>query len=279
MFRAETALSHKLPINLFSCIQDGSTSFLAIDEVGRGCLAGPVFVCASFWVPEKGNTLLPKQKWLSHVRDSKKLTPQARELCFQEMMKSFGMNLSDVFVAENGPQELSSSFNTIRLGAEEFLKIKKTVSQKSAASYQCAAFCLGSSTAQEIDELNIWNAVQLAAGRALAFLKDKLGEDTFQSAAILMDGKSFIKVPPFFQNHVQAAVVQADEFFVSVGFSSIVAKVCRDKFMEAQDLVHPHYGFYSHKGYGTPEHFKNIQKYGTCGIHRKSFLNNAAGRA
>jgi ribonuclease HII len=279
VFKSETALSSQLPTNLFDCDRTDPAAYLSIDEVGRGCLAGPVFVCVSLWVPENQENLkkpLKPKLWLSSVRDSKKLTPQARKFCFDEILSEFKLSAKDIPIAEKedikNPDELCSSHSTIRFGSEEFLKIKKSLTKKSMASYQCVSFCLGVATADEVDQFNIWNAVQLAAARALLFLKNKLGPDVLNRAVILMDGKLFIKVPPFFQNHIQAAVVQADDLFVSVGFSSIVAKVCRDQFMERQDFVYPHYGFFSHKGYGTKEHFENIRKYGICSLHRKTFL-------
>lgn len=37
------------------------------------------------------------------------------------------------------------------------------------------------------------------------------------------------------------------------------------------DKRYPKYGFGKHKGYGTKFHIENIQKYGPCTIHRKTF--------
>ena len=41
--------------------------------------------------------------------------------------------------------------------------------------------------------------------------------------------------------------------------------------MTRLDAVHPGYGFASHKGYSTPEHFAALQKLGPSPIHRRSF--------
>ena len=46
-----------------------------IDEVGRGCLAGPVVVAALTWSPEK----VSKESWFSELNDSKVLRPKQRE--------------------------------------------------------------------------------------------------------------------------------------------------------------------------------------------------------
>jgi ribonuclease HII len=44
-----------------------------VDEVGRGCLAGPV-VCAAVILPEE------HESWMDEIRDSKKLTANKREI-------------------------------------------------------------------------------------------------------------------------------------------------------------------------------------------------------
>ena len=41
--------------------------------------------------------------------------------------------------------------------------------------------------------------------------------------------------------------------------------------MRQYHKAYPEYGFEKHKGYGTKEHMDNIQNYGPCPIHRKSF--------
>jgi ribonuclease HII len=41
--------------------------------------------------------------------------------------------------------------------------------------------------------------------------------------------------------------------------------------MRDYDEQFPGYGFASHKGYPTPQHYAAIGKLGACEIHRKSF--------
>jgi ribonuclease HII len=53
--------------------QQGYKSIAGIDEVGRGCLAGPVVAAAVIIPADK------KPKWFKQVRDSKLLTPEQRE--------------------------------------------------------------------------------------------------------------------------------------------------------------------------------------------------------
>lgn len=67
------------------------------------------------------------------------------------------------------------------------------------------------------------------------------------------------------------AIVQGDSKSLSIAAASIIAKETRDQLMLAFHEKWPEYGFATHKGYATKEHFLAIDKLGPCAIHRKSF--------
>ena len=60
----------------------------------------------------------------------------------------------------------------------------------------------------------------------------------------------------------------------SIAAASIIAKVTRDRIMEAFDILYPEYGFAGHKGYGSAAHIEALKKCGPCPIHRKSFITH-----
>ena len=66
-------------------------------------------------------------------------------------------------------------------------------------------------------------------------------------------------------------IIKGDELSISIAAASIIAKVTRDSIMEKFDSIYSDYGFKNNKGYGTKYHFKCIEKYGICSIHRLSF--------
>jgi ribonuclease HII len=66
-------------------------------------------------------------------------------------------------------------------------------------------------------------------------------------------------------------IVNGDCKSASIACASIVAKVYRDRILEAYDKIFPQYGFARHKGYPTPEHYVALKKHGACAIHRKTF--------
>lgn len=62
-------------------VADARTMLVGIDEAGRGPLAGPVTACACYIPPE-----LYTHPIMSKINDSKKLTPQKREMIFAELI-------------------------------------------------------------------------------------------------------------------------------------------------------------------------------------------------
>ncbi|MDD5382071.1 MAG: ribonuclease HII [Candidatus Margulisbacteria bacterium] len=112
-----------------------------------------------------------------------------------------------------------------------------------------------------IDKLNIGKANVLAMELAV---KGLCRRPDF----ILIDGKRYRLDLPV----AQRAIVQGDRKCASIAAASIIAKVVRDRIMDRYHLKYPEYGFAWHKGYGTREHFQELQEHGPCPIHRRSFF-------
>ena len=117
----------------------------------------------------------------------------------------------------------------------------------------------------EIDEINILQATFLAMERAISQLRIK-------PELALIDGnrsKDF-GIPVH-------TVVHGDSLSASIAAASILAKVARDNYMLEMAEVYPQYAFDVHKGYGTKAHYAAISEYGTCPIHRTTFLKKFYG--
>jgi ribonuclease HII len=69
----------------------------------------------------------------------------------------------------------------------------------------------------------------------------------------------------------QVAVVHGDALSTSIAAASIVAKTHRDRLCEELANRYPVYGFERHKGYGTPEHWEALRRYGPCPEHRLTY--------
>lgn len=116
----------------------------------------------------------------------------------------------------------------------------------------------------EIDCLNILQATHLAMRRALIGLRIHPGH-------VQVDGNlcpSFAGLP---MKCSYEAIIDGDALRVCIGAASILAKVTRDRMMVGLDAVFPNYGFASHKGYSTPQHYEALDRLGPTPIHRRSF--------
>jgi ribonuclease HII len=121
------------------------------------------------------------------------------------------------------------------------------------------AFALGRAEVAEIDALNILQATLLAMARAVRALP-------IQPGRVLVDGNRLpcLEVPA-------TAVIGGDGSVPAISAASILAKVARDAEMAELDLLHPGYGFATHKGYPVPSHLEALKQLGASPIHRRSF--------
>lgn len=127
-------------------------------------------------------------------------------------------------------------------------------------------------TQKIIDRINISNAANLAATRALTKLLET--RDMRQVSKVLLDGGLYIRVNPRQYPRLSASTItKGDEKYKCIKLASIVAKVSRDRYMTK--ICHkkfPQYGFNKHKGYGTKAHIAALKKHGLSPLHRLTFL-------
>lgn len=110
-----------------------------------------------------------------------------------------------------------------------------------------------------IDEVNIYQATILAMKQAVANLHTK-------PEMLLVDG---LKLPG--DEIPCEKIIKGDAKSHSIAAASIIAKETRDRLMNEYHIQWPEYGFDGHKGYGTEQHMRALEKFGPCPIHRKSF--------
>lgn len=124
---------------------------------------------------------------------------------------------------------------------------------------RAVAWAVAEASVEEIDRLNILHATMLAMQRAVAAL-------SCVPDLVRVDGNRFPSLP------VPAeAVVGGDAIVPAIAAASILAKTTRDAQMIALDAIFPAYGFASHKGYATREHFTALRRHGVIDCHRRSF--------
>ncbi len=147
---------------------------------------------------------------------------------------------------------------------EELFDSKKISSKKREELYEiilskALGVGIGTIGQEEIDFLNIFQATLKAMALAIENLP-------IPPDFILIDGPHGLRL-----SIPQKPIRKGDQLSNSIAAASIVAKVTRDRMMLECHQKYPQYNFAKHKGYGTKEHRKAIEKFGVCELHRKTF--------
>ena len=121
------------------------------------------------------------------------------------------------------------------------------------------SWAVAASSESEIDAINILQATLRAMERAVAALSTA-------PDYVLVDGSIMPGIPV-----PGEAVIGGDGSVACVAAASILAKVHRDRLMQAHHERWPAYGFDRNKGYGTPAHLVALAEHGPCPLHRRSF--------
>ena len=117
---------------------------------------------------------------------------------------------------------------------------------------------IGEVSAEEIDEINIYEASRKAMKLAISNLS--IQPEYILSDAMKLEGD--IPCEP---------IIHGDLLSISISAASVVAKVTRDNMMIELDKKYPMYEFKSHKGYPTKKHLENIKKYGVLENYRFTY--------
>ena len=180
----------------------GFVAVAGVDEVGRGCLAGPVMA---------GAVILHPDRRIDGLADSKTCTKAQLQRLHDEICR------------------------------------------------KAVAWSVVSVDPDEIDRINIHQASLQAMRRAvlsLAPLPDAVLVDAFRIPSLPM---------------AQRGVIGGDRRASAIAAASIVAKVTRDRLMQALHHADPRYGFDRHKGYATADHLTAVARFGYSPQHRRTF--------
>jgi len=139
------------------------------------------------------------------------------------------------------------------------------------------AWAVGSSTAQEIDSLNIRRATHRAMHKAIDSVQEKLKSN--DDYLLLVDGNDFTihtrMVGEMLLPDRSVCIERGDDKYTSIAAASILAKVERDAYVAGLCKSNPDldskYGLLSNKGYGTAQHMQGIRDNGITEWHRKKF--------
>lgn len=153
------------------------------------------------------------------------------------------------FLPESGLVGLNDSKQLTKTERATFVELIKSHS---------LSYGIGVASAQEIDDINIYQATKLAMTRAISQLHPE-PDHLFIDALDLP-----LAVP-------QTPIVKGDARSLTIAAASVLAKEFRDALMAELDDRYPGYAFSNHAGYATKAHLEAVEKLGPCPEHRLSF--------
>jgi ribonuclease HII len=209
---------------------------LAVDEVGRGPLGGPVVIGAVRILIENQDSLKALLKFLKPrgIKDSKKLTTEER----LKVLKKLGINMLPY--------------------REAGLVSLKGIDVQFVTWDMCH---------ETIDCENILAASLRGMKEAALHLSVQKNEHT----TVLIDGHMKLRWGNQTSPWNEIPLIKGDSKSLLIGLASIIAKEKRDAFMREMHELYPQYGFATNFGYPTPAHKKAIKVFGPSPIHRKTF--------
>jgi ribonuclease HII len=216
-------------------LRGGCARLAAIDEVGRGALAGPVTVGVVVVTTKIGRVPLG-------LRDSKLLTPSAR----QALVPAVRRWVAEFAVGHASPQEID------RIGIIGALRL---------AGRRALARLAGPVDAVLLDG----NHDYLSDPQPGLFDAEDLSPDVPGLPAVDL-GTDWSPVPLFVHTRIKADLTCA-----AVAGASVLAKTERDALLVELDEPYPEYQFAVNKGYGTPEHLAALRLHGPSAVHRRSW--------
>lgn len=155
---------------------------------------------------------------------------------------------------------LPPDYHNELLNDSKQLTEKRRYALREVIQRDAVAWAVGVVTPEEIDRINILNASILAMHRAL----DRLA---VRPEAVIVDGNRF---KPY-GGLPCATIVKGDAKYLSIAAASILAKTCRDDYMNALADQYPQYDWLNNKGYPTRKHREAIRQHGASPYHRRSF--------
>lgn len=153
------------------------------------------------------------------------------------------------------------------LNDSKLLSKKKRIIFAALIRQRAAWIGIGWVSARKVDEIGMSAALKLAAQHATEKMPSIVDEVIIDGTIRLVDAPNV------------TTLKKADQLIPAVSAASIIAKVARDRYMQALHEMFPEYGFTSHVGYGTAAHQAALDAYGPSRVHRMSFAPMSSVKA
>ncbi len=252
-----------------------------IDEAGRGCLAGSLFVagvaCKEAVLKNGLNENLIKMG----IKDSKKLSKKKR-YALESRLET--MSHLCHFVVEKTASEIDSKGLSVCL-KEALEEIIKSVITQDFKNDLCAKKAQKTQVQNPQNQQNpqILSKAQNLPAQKSQTLQNPQKNQNPQDFRFYFDGNSTfgasvanaLRCVNLAQtNDINATlecVIKGDEKIPLISCASIYAKCAKDTQSANLAKIYPQYDFATNAGYGTKAHINAILKHGISPIHRASF--------
>ncbi|QIL50600.1 ribonuclease HII [Weissella coleopterorum] len=215
----------------------------------------------------KGVQMLVSKYKLNLAQNKKKQSAFNSRLQFEQIFWAQNQLVAGIDEVGRGPLAgpvvaaavvLDDHFNLLDVHDSKQLSFKKRQTLVPQIKDQVLAYAFGVVSAEQIDELNIYQAAKLAMTQAYQNLD-------WDVQGLLIDAMELELTID------QTSLIKGDDRSISIGAASILAKDYRDRLMMEYDLIYPGYDFKNNAGYGTAKHLAGLETHGVTPIHRKTF--------
>lgn len=270
------------------------TLIIGLDEVGRGCVAGPVctgaYSCSSFY--DSSQKLLEEVKQARLLTSGNFISLSEKELYYTETIINEG-------AVEEELEEVDSLCSLLLLDdSKKVPKAKREALCKSLLEVPCfdsqyhLLYSVNQQPAKYIDENGIVPAIWQSMTENLINLVEQyygLYHRLPQEILLLVDGRHVI---PDLAERLQGSIIDLSQITIRqkniikgdsksslIAAASNLAKSHRDDYMKNLALKYPAYLWENNVGYGTAKHLTAIEANGLTNEHRKTFLSKIPAAA
>lgn len=225
---------------------------IAVDEVGRGCLYGPVYVAAVVLpkaAPSLEEVAAATQFALRDLKDSKKFSSKKRRAAVAQWIREHAVAHAVAF-------ESAETIDRVNILQATQMAMHAAIRAVIAGLVRAGRLASEAEAETRVQLLIDGNYFKPFVFHAV------VGGQRQQQAVRI------IQLP----HHT---VEQGDATYRSIAAASILAKNARDQHMAdlcaAQPLLAERYGIQKNMGYGTADHMQGLRTYGVVPGHRLSF--------
>jgi ribonuclease HII len=244
---------------------------IALDEAGRGCLFGRVYIAC---------VVLPKDPALfdgTNIKDSKKFSSKKKLYDVAEYIKKHALAWYVSYIDETVIDDINI-LQAVMKGMHDCIN-NIIIKIGGFENLNCRSFEKGHSVTLT-SKLDVDSSEDVTGQVPLQTFRGMNNGDK-NKTMILVDGnyfhpyRRFDKQQNIIKEIPHVTIEQGDGKYMAIAAASILAKTARDQYVKELCEKYPvlcwRYGLEKNMGYGTKQHLDGIREYGITQWHRRTF--------